>query len=289
MTKILICGAKGQLGSSIRELENKYPDFSLDFTDVEELDILDAVSLTIYIKQTRPDYIINCAAYTAVDAAEKDQEKAFLLNSQAVLNLQSAAKQVSAFFIHISTDYVFNGRNYIPYKESDHPDPDSVYGISKLKGEMNLSGLNNSIIIRTSWLYSLFGHNFLKTILRIGKEKEELKIVFDQVGTPTFAGDLADTVLQIILQSTKDSSRFIPGIYHYSNEGVASWYDFAREIIEIAGLKTRILPIETSEYPLPAPRPQYSVLNKKKIRDTFGIEIRHWKEALKDCISRGNF
>ena len=153
---------------------------------------------------------------------------------------------------------------------------------------MNLSGLNNSIIIRTSWLYSLYGHNFLKTILRIGKEKEELKIVFDQVGTPTFAGDLADTILQIILQSTKDSSRFIPGIYHYSNEGVASWYDFAREIIEIAELKTRILPIETSEYPLPAPRPQYSVLNKKKIRDTFGIEIRHWKEALKDCISRGN-
>jgi len=286
MTKILVCGAKGQLGSSLREFKSNFPVFQFDFTDVEELDILDSATLDLYVKETRPDFIVNCAAYTLVDKAETEEEKAFLLNAEAVKNLHTAAHQCNAKLIHISTDYVFNGRNHLPYKETDIPDPDSVYGISKLKGEMYLGDSSTSMIIRTSWLYSQYGHNFMKTVFRLGNEKEEIKMVFDQIGTPTFAGDLADAILQIIQLVSTDESRFVPGVYHYSNEGVASWYDFAKEIIDLAGLKTRILPIETQDYPLPAPRPQYSVLNKKKIRDTYGIKVRHWKDALRDCIGR---
>jgi dTDP-4-dehydrorhamnose reductase len=284
MTKILVCGAKGQLGSSIRELAENYRQFSFDFTDYEELDILDPLALNLYVKKTNPSFIINCAAYTLVDKAETDQEKAFLLNAEAVKNLIDATGLVQAKLIHISTDYVFNGRNHLPYKETDVPDPDSVYGISKLKGEMYLTGFRSSIIIRTSWLYSNFGHNFLKTVIRLGTEKEEIRMIYDQIGTPTFAGDLASAILKIIKITADDSSKFIHGVYHFSNEGVASWYDFAKEIIDIGGLGARVLPIETSDYPLPAPRPQYSVLNKKKIRDTYGIGIRHWRDALRECM-----
>jgi len=286
MTKILVCGAKGQLGSSIRELEAEYRNFSFDFTDVEELDILDLVSLNLYVKETNPDYVINCAAYTLVDKAETDREKAFLLNAEAANNLLIASHHCHARLIHISTDYVFNGRAHSPYKETDLPDPDSVYGLSKLKGEMYLADDDSAIIIRTSWLYSNFGHNFLKTVLRLGSERPEIRMVFDQIGTPTYAGDLAEAILQIIKKSEQSSSAFKSGVYHYSNEGVASWYDFAKEIVDLGGLKTKTLPIETFEYPLPAPRPQYSVLNKRKIRDTFGITIRHWKDALVECMGK---
>lgn len=285
MIKILVCGAKGQLGSTFAELANENPEFAFDFTDVEELDILDAAALNLYIKETSPSFIINCAAFTQVDKAESQSEKAFLLNAEAVKNLLQASKLCKARLIHVSTDYVFNGRAHLPYREADLPDPDSVYGLSKLKGEMYLTESDTSIIIRTAWLYSLYGQNFLKTVLRLCKEKEEIRIVFDQIGTPTFAGDLAKAILQIIKISSTDISRFKAGVYHFSNEGVASWYDFAKEIVDIAGLKTKVVPIETVEYPLPAPRPQYSVLNKKKIRDTFGIEIRHWKDSLKKCMS----
>jgi dTDP-4-dehydrorhamnose reductase len=284
MTRILVCGANGQLGSSLKNISGNFPDFSFDFTDVEELNILDPATLNSYLKNSLPSYIINCAAYTLVDKAETEREKAFLLNAEAVNNLLQAAMLSHARLIHISTDYVFNGRSHIPYKENVIPDPDSVYGLSKLKGEMYLSESPKSIIIRTSWLYSGFGINFMKTVLRLSNEREEIRMVSDQVGTPTFAGDLAVAILRIIETSEKDLSQFKSGIYHFSNEGVASWYDFAKEIVDLAGLKTRVLPIETSDYPLPAPRPQYSVLNKKKIRDTFGISIRHWKEALKDCM-----
>jgi dTDP-4-dehydrorhamnose reductase len=285
MTKILVCGAKGQLGSSLSELAVNYPDFTFDFTDVEELDILDSISLNLYVKETRPGFIIN-AAYTLVDKAETEHEKAFLLNAEAVKNLLNASYLSDSRLIHISTDYVFNGRNHIPYKENDIPDPDSVYGQSKLKGEMYLADSPSALIIRTSWLYSQFGHNFMKTVLRLGSEKDEVRMIYDQVGTPTMAGDLADAILQIVKITSEDASRFIPGIYHYSNEGITSWYDFAKEIIDLSGLKTRVLPIETSDYPLPAPRPQYSVLNKKKIQDTFGIGIPHWKDSLKKCIEK---
>ncbi len=285
MTKILVCGAKGQLGSSLSEIAANYPEFNLDLTDIENLDILDPISLEHYVKETKPAYIINCAAYTAVDKAETEREKAFSLNAEAVKNLLNAANQFSIRLIHISTDYVFNGRNHIPYKEHDITDPDSVYGLSKLKGEMYLEDSENAIIIRTSWLYSQFGQNFMKTVLRIGGSMDEIKIVFDQIGTPTFAGDLAECILKIIKISEENSSRFAPGIYHYSNEGVASWYDFALEIVNMQGLKTKVKPIETSEYPLPAPRPQYSVLNKRKIKDTFGIVIPHWKDSLRKCLN----
>jgi dTDP-4-dehydrorhamnose reductase len=286
MIKILVCGAKGQLGSCLSELSGHYPEFKFEFTDVDELDILNPVSLSEYTWKTGPDYIINCAAYTQVDKAESDTEKAFMLNAEAVKNLLDAANHCNARLIHISTDYVFNGRNHKPYVETDLPDPDSVYGLSKLKGEMYLTDSQDSIIIRTAWLYSSFGNNFMKTVLRLGKEREEIRMIFDQVGTPTYAMDLADTILNIIKLSSEDSSRFVPGIYHYSNEGVASWYDFAKEIIDLAGLKTRVTPIETIDYPLPTPRPQYSVLNKKKIRDTFGLSIAHWKDSLKECLKR---
>ena len=285
MVKVLVCGAKGQLGSNLKELSIHYPDIFFDFTDIEELDILDSLSLNHYVKQQRPGFIINCAAFTQVDKAETEREKAFLLNAEAVKNLLIAARQCDARLIHISTDYVFNGKNYIPYKENDLPDPDSVYGLSKLKGEMYLADSHSSLIIRTSWLYSNYGHNFFKTVLRLANEKDEIKMVNDQVGTPTWAGDLAAAILQIVVSTSEDSSRFIHGIYHFSNEGVASWYDFAKEIIDLSGSKTQVLPIETSDYPLLAPRPYYSVLNKKKIRDTFGISIMHWKDSLKKCLS----
>jgi dTDP-4-dehydrorhamnose reductase len=284
MPRILVCGAKGQLGSSLKELAVKYPDFAFDFTDVEELDILDSDSLNLYVSKTNPFFIINCAAFTAVDKAESEREKAFHLNAEAVKNLLSAANHFNARLIHISTDYVFNGRNHLPYKENELTDPDSVYGLSKLKGEMFLADASNALIIRTSWLYSQYGHNFMKTVLRLGHEKDEIRIVYDQVGTPTFAGDLAEAILHIVKVTTDNSAAFISGVYHYSNEGVASWYDFAKEILELEGLKTHVLPIETYEYPLPAPRPQYSVLNKRKIKDTFGIVIPHWKDSLRKCI-----
>jgi len=285
MVKILVCGSRGQLGSSLKDIENNYPLFNFSFTDVEELDILDVFSLSQYVKTQRPDYIINCAAYTAVEKAETDKERAFQVNAEAVNNLLNAANVCNARLIHISTDYVFSGRNHIPYNESDVTDPDSVYGLSKLKAEMHLENSENAIVIRTSWLYSQYGHNFLKTVLRLGSTLDEIRMVFDQVGTPTFAGDLADVILKIISISSEKPEKFVSGIYHYSNEGVASWYDFASEISLLRGLKAKVFPIETYEYPLPAPRPQYSVLNKRKIKDTYSIVIPHWKESLKKCLA----
>jgi dTDP-4-dehydrorhamnose reductase len=284
MTKILVCGAKGQLGSSIRDLSGNYPDLQIIYTDVEELDILDSLAVSLYIKETKPAYIINCAAFTMVDRAESEKEKSFRLNADAVKILHQAAQQADSKLIHISTDYVFNGKSNRPYVETDLPEPDSVYGIGKLKGEMFLIGSDRALIIRTSWLYSSYGHNFLKTVLRLGNERPEIKMVCDQIGTPTFAGDLADAILLIIQKCESGKSDFLPGIYHYSNEGVASWYDFAMEIINLAGLNAKVIPIETFEYPLPAHRPAYSVLNKKKIIHTFGITVRHWKEALRECL-----
>lgn len=284
MVKILVCGAKGQLGSSLKDLESDYSQFQFYFTDVEELDILDVFSLSQYVKTNHPDYIINCAAFTAVDKAETEKEKAFQLNAEAVKNLLSAADLCQSKLFHISTDYVFNGRNHIPYKENDITDPDSVYGMSKLKAELYLQNAESAIVIRTSWLYSQHGHNFLKTVLRMGSTMEEIRMVFDQIGTPTFARDLGDTILKIITKCEENPENFISGIYHYSNEGVASWFDFASEIVRLRGFKTKVHPIETFEYPLPAPRPQYSVLNKKKIKDSYSIEIPHWKDSLIRCL-----
>jgi dTDP-4-dehydrorhamnose reductase len=282
MIRILVCGSKGQLGCSLKAISGKYPDFEFRFTDLEDLNILDSPAVSLFVKELKPAYIINCAAYTQVDKAESESEKAFQLNAEGVRNLINSANLSNSRLIHISTDYVFNGKNHLPYRESDVPHPDSVYGLSKLKGEIYLYNSPLALIIRTSWLYSRYGHNFLKTVLRLAEEHGEIKMIYDQIGTPTLSDDLASAILEIIRISESEPERFIPGIYHYSNEGVASWYDFAKEILNLAGLNTRVVPIETSEYPLPAPRPHYSVLDKKKIRNTFGIEIRHWKDALRD-------
>lgn len=285
-TRIWVSGSKGQLGQSIRELSHSFPGLYFDFTDVEELDILDLPAVRLFVKSNRPDYIINCAAYTHVDNAEKDTIKAFQINADGPGNLQEAAKTSQARLIHISTDYVFNGRNYKPYTEEDIADPESAYGISKLKGEMILANSPFSLIIRTSWLYSEYGNNFLKTVLRLARENDRIRMVCDQTGTPTYASDLGDAILRIINICAQTPGLFIPGLFHYSNEGTASWYDFAKEIVHLSGMKTEVVPIETHEYPLPAKRPYYSVLNKRKIRNTFGISIRHWKDALMDCSGK---
>jgi dTDP-4-dehydrorhamnose reductase len=284
MIKILVTGAGGQLGSSIKFVAEKRSDFLFDYTDLNELDICNLNSLKNYLSKTAPDYIVNCAAYTAVDKAESEQELCFQLNAEAVKNLREAASLINSKIIHISTDYVFNGRNNKPYLEEDIPDPGSIYGQSKLKGEIYLKGDPNSIIIRTSWLYSQFGGNFLKTMVRYGRERDELRVVYDQTGTPTYAPDLAKAIIAIISYSESYGKTFLPGIYHYSNEGITNWFDFAWEIIESLKINCRVTPIETKDFPTAAPRPVYSVLNKDKIRKAFGLEIPHWKVSLRECL-----
>jgi dTDP-4-dehydrorhamnose reductase len=229
-----------------------------------------------------PDYVVNCAAYTAVDKAESEQVLCYKINAEAVVNLSAACKLTGSKLVHISTDYVFSGDGTRPYREDDITGPLSVYGKSKLQGEQALKGNHDSIIIRTSWLYSQYGNNFVKTMLRLGREREELRVVNDQSGSPTYAPDLADAILQIIEVSSGDSFR--NGTYHYCNTGTTTWYAFAKNIIEKAALKCRVIPIETKDYPTAAPRPAYSVLDTEKIRKTFGITIPDWEESLDKCI-----
>ena len=280
--KILVTGSEGQLGRSIQQRISDYPEFIFEFTDIDQLDITDKSDLEAYLKSNKPDAIINCAAYTAVDKAENDSEKAFLLNATAVEYLAQLALENKILLIHISTDFIFNGKSKRPYIEEDIGLAESIYGKSKLAGEKAIINCRpNAFIIRTSWLYSEYGHNFVKTILRLAAEREELKIVSDQVGTPTYAGDLADAILNIL------NSNYRPEgiqIFHYSNEGVVSWYDFAKAIVEIDNLDCRIIPITTTEYPLPAKRPAYSVMSKQKFKQTFRLYIPEWKESLITCL-----
>jgi len=226
--------------------------------------------------------IINCAAYTAVDKAQTEEESANKINHLAVENIAQLSKELKIKLIHISTDYVFNGENYRPYTEADTTKPQSIYGQTKLDGENSMLEINpeNSIIIRTSWVYSSFGNNFVKTMLRLGSDKEELGVIFDQVGTPTYARDLAKTILNIIPKI--DNEKVV--VYHYSNEGVLSWYDFAKEIMKMGKLNCKVNPIETKDYPTPAKRPPYSILNKSKIKKDFDIIIPYWKDSLKECL-----
>ncbi|MDA3779425.1 MAG: dTDP-4-dehydrorhamnose reductase [Bacteroidales bacterium] len=284
MTKVLILGSYGQLGSEINKLVSNNKQYSESanfvFTDADSLDITNYSALSNYLKENKFDYIINCAAYTNVDKAEDNVKQAFLINSTAVKYLSQLSKKYSIRLIHVSTDYVFNGKNPLPYKETDPPNPNSVYGKCKLKGEEEITKLNTGIIIRTSWLYSTFGNNFAKTIIKFAKEKEKLKVVFDQIGTPTYAEDLAAVILKIVLESIKDESKFKTGIYHYSNEGVCSWYDFAHEIINKSNISCNITAVESKEFPTKAVRPANSVLNKEKIKNTFNISIPHWKDSL---------
>jgi dTDP-4-dehydrorhamnose reductase len=285
--KVLITGSKGQLGSEIRELSVNYKKLDLVFKDLPGLDICNFNLLQSFITDNNINAVINCAAYTAVDKAEQDAKIAEDVNSKGVLNLVNALKSVKGKLIHISTDYVFNGDHFMPYKESDFVSPIGVYGMTKRKGELAvINSALDAIVIRTSWLYSSYGNNFVKTVLRQGKQKEELSVIFDQVGTPTYARDLAKTCLEIMSRGSSVNISKNGKLYHYSNEGVASWYDFAISIIELGGENCNVKPIQTKDYPTLAKRPQYSVLNKSKIKTDFNIEISHWRDSLKDCLKK---
>ncbi len=282
METILVTGSNGQLGNEIRCLSEQYPDYHFIFTDVEELNITDYQQIDQFFKDNPIHFIINCAAYTSVDKAEQETDLARYINANAVRYLSQIAKKNHSCMIHVSTDYVFDGKHYKPYTELDPICPASAYGKTKAEGENEVRNhAEKGIIIRTSWLYSSFGHNFIKTMLKYGKERGKLNVVFDQIGTPTFAGDLAKTILDILPQlATKTGIE----TYHFSNEGVCSWYDFAKEIIELSDIKCVINPIRTEDYPLPAPRPYYSVLDKAKIKKEFNVEIPYWKDSLKKCL-----
>ncbi len=277
---ILITGCRGQLGNELQLQEAEHPSHHFFNTDVEELNICDQAAVDAYVAENQIDGIINCAAYTAVDKAESDKEKCTTLNTVAPAYLANAVEQRGGWIIQISTDYVFNGKGYLPYKEEDTPSPDSVYGSTKLASELGVSKFcKNAMVVRTAWLYSTFGHNFVKTMIRLGMERKEIGVVADQVGTPTYARDLASALLTIVEKGIK------PGVYHYTNEGVASWYDFTKAIHRIYGIQgCKVKPLHTDEYPTPAKRPHYSILDKTKIKKAFGIEIPHWEESLKDCI-----
>lgn len=281
MFNILVTGSNGQLGSEIKAIASCY-DYNFFFTDRNNIDITSKENIRNFCQTNNINVIINCAAYTAVDKAETDIENADLVNRKAVKKLALVSKELNIKLIHISTDYVFDGRNFKPYKEEFQTNPQGVYGKTKLDGENEIRDINpkNSIIVRTSWVYSSFGNNFVKTMLRLGKEKESLGVIFDQVGTPTYAKDLAKVILDIIPQITNEKVE----IYNYSNEGVLSWYDFAKEIMKMAKLNCKINPIETFQYPTPAKRPHFSLLNKSKIKSTFGIEIPYWKDSLDECL-----
>ncbi len=285
MKKILVTGSKGQLGTEIRQLAVHYPDFSFVFTDVDELDLTLQKTVDDFLGKNTFDFCINCAAYTAVDKAEDDRETARLINVTATEYLTQACAKNNTFLVHISTDYVFNGKNYRPYTETDRPSPDSYYGQTKLQGEASvMRNTQKGLIIRTSWLYSAYGNNFVKTMLRLGKERPGLGVVVDQVGTPTWAGDLARAILEILSKNTFQSNKV--EIYHYSNEGAISWYDFARAIMHYAGLTCQIDAIASKDFPAKAPRPFYSVLDKTKIKQSFGIKVPYWLDSLKTVLKQ---
>ncbi|MDU1906101.1 MAG: dTDP-4-dehydrorhamnose reductase [Dysgonomonas sp.] len=282
---ILVTGANGQLGSELRRaIVNHEPNLNFIFTDVAELDITNLAAVEQFIQDNEIKYIVNCAAYTAVDKAEDDVELCYKINRDAARNLGIAASNNKAKVIHVSTDYVFDGTGTRPYVETDPVSPKSVYGKSKQEGEAALlEACPDSAIIRTAWLYSIFGNNFVKTMIKLGQERDALNVVADQTGTPTNAADLAHAIVRILDYS--EAYEFKPGIYHYSNEGVTTWYDFTIQIHKDAGITTcKVSPITTDQYPTRASRPQYSVLNKTKIKETFGIEIPQWEESLKVCV-----
>ncbi len=283
MTNILVTGVNGQLGSEIRELSSGYK-YNFYFTDSSVLDITDFAKVKEFLEANKIDIIINCAAYTAVDKAEEDEVNADRVNHLAVENLATIAKDRNIKLIHVSTDYIFDGKNFKPYIEDDITNPTGVYGKTKLDGENAMREITpkNSIIIRTSWVYSSFGDNFVKTMLCLGKERDSLGVIFDQTGTPTYARDLAKAILDILPNITNDRVE----IYNYSNEGVLSWYDFAREIMKMAKIHCKINPIETKDYPTQAKRPYYSVLNKSKIKKELKLTIPYWKDSLDECLRK---
>ena len=280
--KILITGCNGQLGNEMQLLEKENPQHTYFNTDVAELDMTDQAAIEKFVNENGIDGIVNCAAYTAVDKAEDNEALCQKLNAEAPAYLAHAIGQRGGWMIQISTDYVFDGTKHTPYVEDDDTCPNSVYGRTKLVGELNVQKLcERSMIIRTAWLYSTFGNNFVKTMIRLGKEKPELGVIFDQIGTPTYARDLAVAIFAAINEG------IVPGIYHFSNEGVISWYDFTKAIHRIAGITTcKVRPLHTAEYPTPANRPHYSVLDKARIKTVYGLDIPYWEESLEACISK---
>ena len=281
---ILITGCNGQLGNEMQLLEKTNPQHTYFNTDVAELDITDAVAIEKFVIENQIDGIVNCAAYTAVDKAEDNQDLCRLLNTDAPGYLAAAVEKRGGWLIQVSTDYVFDGTNHMPYTEEEPTCPNSVYGSTKLEGERAAQqACSRTMIVRTAWLYSTFGNNFVKTMIRLGKEKPELGVIFDQIGTPTYARDLAVALFAAINQGV------VPGIYHFSNEGVISWYDFTKAIHRIAGITTcHVRPLHTAEYPTPAHRPHYSVLDKTKIKQTYNLDIPYWEESLKECVDKLN-
>jgi len=275
---ILITGSNGQLGTEMRDLSVMHTAHTYFFTDVQELDITNRESVHAFVRANHIDIIVNCAAYTNVDKAEEDEQTAFLINATAVENLATAGCKV----IHVSTDYVFSGEEHVPCRENDPVAPRTAYGRTKYAGEQLLLKANpEAIIFRTAWLYSPYGNNFVKTMLKYGREKDELRVVYDQIGTPTYAEDLARAIYAAI-----EAPEWHAGIYHFTNEGVCSWFDFTVEILRQAGVKCKVSPILSSEYQYKTPRPHYSVLDKAKVKATFGIEIPYWTDSLRECLGR---
>jgi dTDP-4-dehydrorhamnose reductase len=288
MSTILVTGASGQLGSEIRERSARYGGYTFVFTDTGELDITDRDATASFIAELSPSWIINCAAYTAVDKAEEDEETATLINAGGVENIVSALAGSDCRLIHISTDYVFDGTSSVPYLENDAPSPDSAYGRSKLAGEKAAMNWPQTLIIRTSWLYSSYGNNFVKTILGKAGSAQSINVVFDQTGSPTYAADLAAAILEIISGVIQNRYVFVPGIFNYSNEGVCSWYDLAVEIVSVAGSECKVIPVRSSAYPSRVRRPAYSVLDKSRIRENYSLTIPYWRTSLNNCISKIN-
>ncbi|MDA9069934.1 dTDP-4-dehydrorhamnose reductase [Arenitalea sp.] len=281
MTTILVTGGNGQLASCIKDVEKQYDDLNVIYTDHLELDICDLNQIQTFFKSNpQINYCINCAAYTAVDKAETEAKKAFEINATGAKNLAQVCNDHSAILIHVSTDFVFDGEKNEPYTETDVANPISVYGASKLQGEVEIQqALKEHFIIRTSWLYSEYGSNFMKTMLRLVETRDEISVVSDQIGTPTYARDLAEVILKIVNSNDKNF-----GLYHYSNQGVASWYDFAKAIFDSQNISIKVNPIKTEFYPTPAKRPMYSVLEKTKIKDRIELEIPFWRDSLKAAI-----
>lgn len=280
---VLVTGSNGQLGQSIQSIVKNNSSIDFIFYSSLDLDITNLTNCEAVFQKINPHYCINTAAYTAVDKAESDIDKAELVNTKGAMNLAKVCKTHNTILLHVSTDFIFDGLATKPYKENDIPNPSGIYGKTKLAGEVAIQNTwNKHFIVRTSWVYSQFGNNFMKTMLRLGNEKGELSVVSDQIGTPTNAVDLAEALIQIIRHQTSNLDCF--GIYNFSNEGSCSWYDFAKEIFRLKNLEINLNSITTEEYPTPAKRPKYSVLDKTKIKTTFGIEIKDWKESLKECI-----
>lgn len=280
---VLVTGANGQLGQALQHIASGYAEIDFVFCDSKTLDITDKAAIQSQFKKYKPDFCINAAAYTAVDKAEQEPEKAIAINTTAAQYLAEVCDEFNAQLLHVSTDFVFDGLAEGPYLETDMPNPQSVYGQTKLDGEKAIQAVFGAyFIVRTSWVYSQFAGNFMKTMLRLGSERDSLSVVDDQIGTPTHAVDLADALVQIILFASKNPDHQAHGLYHYSNEGSCSWFEFAKEIFEVNNVSIDLKPIPTSSYPTPAKRPSYSVLNKSKIKTVFGISIKSWEDSLRN-------